>query len=374
MTTLYSIAAIALLLGLWFVRWSKHAKRFKESGYVPAPTGLVGKFIFGRASWLLTTLAVGSVKVTKTAKLPKMDHVIWAANHQFPSDFAMLRRGAGRHFRMLTDSAQLGGVFGVLAAFMGVISVRFKEKTDGKAAQAACVNVVAEKRSTLNKVLVGAVTLAFAGLFYLNCTTIGAGTSYGVLGGLILLNTLLVPAGLIIMSSLLWGVGRGASLGIFPQGALIPENVLKPTEFRPGAVRIAREAAAKSGETVYIVPIAIHYNRDAHTAGFLSKLSAKHRLAPFIFNGLRNPRAWEPCFKVKLENVPEADRPEIERQRAEVMEAYNKSKVMLYGGSVVVGAAIDVSTLPADDLEAIEVIRLKIEDLAKIAANSAATF
>lgn len=298
MTYLLIAAALVAVLGTWYLRYSKHAARFKESGYTPPASGMIAKFMYGRVCWLLRFLAVGKVKVIREVPLRGLKHAIYAANHQVPCDFAMMRAGSGSHLRMLTDSNQLGGFMGVLSAWFGVISVGFKAKTDGAAAEAACGKAVAED---------------------------------------------------------------GGALGIFPQGGLIPENVLNQKEFRPGCIRMARAAAAESGEPVFIVPMAIYYERDPKKAGFSHRFLGKTRS---MFRGLRNPKGWgDPDFKVKLEDLDAHERAAVEARRKAKMDAYNKSKVTAYGGTVVVGKPINVQDLPADQFEAIEVIRLEIARL-----------
>ena len=356
-----SLGVVATIFALWYLRWSYHAKRFQQSGYVPAAPGLAGKSFFAFGAWLLTTLAVGKVKVKKTAKLPKMDHVLWAANHQFPADFAMMRRGVGRHFRMLTSANELGGFFGVLSAFCGVISVGFSKKSDGQAAADSCTKVVAERRSVLNHIVtVGAAAASVLCVI----TALGDGGT-----GAWLASAFFGWA----FATMYWGVGRGGSLGIFPQGALIPENVMpeydgtmKYGSFRPGAIKMAREAALATGELTFIVPVGIYYNRDKkksdwtfrHLAGLRKSLGWK---------GKPNPKNWEPCFKnykdVDLSTLPAAEREQVEREQAEAMAAYKASTVILAGGAVVVGEAIEITSLPEDPMLATEELRKKIADL-----------
>lgn len=355
------LGGIGAILAAWYLRWSPHAKRYQTSGYVPPAVGLAGKCFFGFGAWLLTTLAVGRVKVKRTAKLPKMDHVLWAANHQFPADFAMMRRGVGRHFRMLTSAGELGGFFGVLSAFCGVISVGFSKKSDGQAAADSCTKVVAEKRSVLGKfVTVGAM----AGTALSVIVALGDGGTYAWVAAVFFAW---------LSATMTWGIGRGGSVGIFPQGALIPENVMPEYDgkfhygsFRPGAIKMAQEAAAATGELTYIVPVGIFYNRDKKKADWTLRHFAGIRKA-LNWKGKPNPKSWEPCFKdykdVDLSTLPAEKRAEVERLQAEAMDAYKKSGVILAGGAVVVGEAIEISSLPSDPNLATEELRKKIADL-----------
>lgn len=306
MTLLQILIAILTIAGiirlaLWYSFWKKHAVKFVESGYTPPKAGAVSEFFFGLACRFVTFVTVGKVRVITTHTVPKSARVIFAANHQIPCDFAMIRRGSGRHFRMLTAATELGGTFGVLAAWFGVISVAFKKKSDGAAAEQACVNGVAEE---------------------------------------------------------------DGAIGIFPQGALLPDNVLNKAEFRPGCVRMAKKASELSGEDVQIVPIAIHYIRDAAQAGWTHRFLKRYRS---LFKGLRNPAHWDADFKVDESKLPENERAELLARREEKLKTYRRTRVTNYGGVVVVGKPIPASSLPCDPLEAIEVIRLEIASLLEVA-------
>lgn len=295
---LIALAGLAIMTGLWYKRWAPHAKRFAEGGYVPPLTG-PGKAAYKVAAWLLTALSVGPVKVIGKKNAPKTGKVVFAANHQFPCDFAMVRRGSGRHFRMLTDAAQLTGFFGVLSAWMGIISVRFKEKSDGQVAQAACTRVLTEEAN-------GAV-------------------------------------------------------GIFPEGSLLPDNPGMSEMYRPGAVRMALEAAAATGEPVVIVPMAIHYERDINRATFVQRLRAKLRF--ITFPATRNPRVWNPVMKTPTDGLNEAELADLKRRKAEIMKAHNDNHATIYRGVVVLGEPIDSRTLPADPIKAIEQIKARVIEL-----------
>lgn len=299
---LVKLAAIRFFI--WYAEWMRHAERFSESGYVPPLAGWTSRTMFYLASRLLTFLTVGKVKVLRCPAVPYKGRVIFAANHQLPCDFAMVRLAAGRHMRMLTASSQLGGFFGVLAAWFGVISIAFKSKSDGAAAEEACVKAVAEK---------------------------------------------------------------DGCLGIFPQGALLPDNVLNPCEFRPGAVRIAQKVAAQTGEEVFIVPVAVYYERNPAKADWTHCFLKKAR-ANFL--GMRDPKYYDPIFKIDLSTLTETERARVEAERKEAVRKYKRSHVTNYGGVVVAGAPIPVSSLPSEPLEAIEVIRKQIAALLNVATNN----
>ena len=298
------VLALAVRVALWYKFWKFHAMQFQTSGYTPPKAGWTSRVCMKLACRFAAFMTVGKVKVIRSKNVPTNGRVIFAANHQIPIDFAMLCRGAGRHIRLLTSADELTGFFGVISAWFGIISIAWKSKADSAAAEEACVQAVAKV---------------------------------------------------------------DGALGIFPQGSLLPDNVLNKTEFRPGSVRIARKAEALAEQEVQIVPVAIYYERNPAKADWTHRLLKRYRS---MFLGLRNPRTWNPLFKLDLSTLPPAEREAVEAQQKELLRAYKKSHVTNYGGVVVVGDPIPVSSLPADPLEAIEVIRVKMAALLETAKNS----
>jgi 1-acyl-sn-glycerol-3-phosphate acyltransferase len=287
------------------------------------------------------------VKVFGRKNLPKKGRVIFAANHQLPCDFAMVRRGAGRHFRMLTASDQLGGFFGLLSASGGVISVAFKQKNDGVAAQEGCVRALSCKGFRISWPMAVGIWL---GLFAYLAASIYSGD---VSGPLVL--------GLVAVALFVAGCpGSSPALGIFPQGSLLPDDPELKEHFRPGVIKIARETALASGEPVMIVPMAIRYKRNPAEADWTHKHLKGMRS---MFLGARNPRAWNPIFKLNLDELSVSERERVEKERKEIMSAYKQAKVTNYGGVVVVGKAINAADLPEDPIKAVTMIKGEIAGL-----------
>jgi 1-acyl-sn-glycerol-3-phosphate acyltransferase len=347
MMTHFFIAAAAVLLGStgWFLYWKRHASKFSQSGYVPPASSWFSEFAACGFVRLLTSLTVGKVKVYGKEKAPRHGRVIFAANHQLPCDFAMLRLGAGRHLRMLTDSGQLKGIFGVLAALGGVISVNTKQECGGAAAERGCSKAVADKSFRIGFGLACVLwMLALAGFVF----SLSAGSSLGAIAA--------VLAFLVVGSF----PGSEPSLGIFPQGGLLPDDFDLKEHFRPGAIRVARESMELSGEPIKIVPVAIHYRWDPKFAGWTHRYLKGLRS---MFGALRNPRYWNPIFKLKLDELSPEERTRVEQAREQLLREFAKSKVTNYGGVVMVGDAIDASTLPQDPIEAIAVIKQEVRKL-----------
>jgi hypothetical protein len=263
----------------------------------------------------------------------------------------MLRKAAGRPFRMLTAADQLGGFFGVLCAAGGVISVAFKKKTDGADAQVACEKALAQNTF---RVPLAAALACWAAL------ALGFGFCVSA--------SLTWPAVACVVGALVVAGCAGAkpALGVFPQGSLLPDDPDFKEMFRPGAIRMGREAERMTGETVYIVPEAIWYNRDAKRADIFHKHLKGMRS---MFETQRSPKSSNPIFKINLDELPEAERAEIVRQQKEILRAYKKSRAPVYGGVAIRGEAIAVSSLPEDPIAAIEIIKAKVVELQREARS-----
>lgn len=332
--------------------WSMQAKRLQTSGHRAPDTSALAKLVFAGACKLIAFLTVGPVKVIGKENSPRQGRVLFVANHQVPVDFALLAAAAGRHYRALGDAAQFHGFLGVLACWVGIISVKFNTKADRAAGEAACVAFLSSKVSglSLTQAILAATLFVLAALTAL----LAFSAPYAALA--------LGLAACILLSL----SGGDPALAIAPQGALLPDNVLRKEEFRAGAVRVARAAAAASGEPVLIVPVAIYYKRDLKDRHWTHRFLKRFRS---LFPSMRNPRHFDPLFKLSTEGLDKDKRAELELAQARAIEAYKNSCAPIYGGVAVVGAAIDSSLLPEDPLEAIEVIRLKIVELLKVAES-----
>lgn len=341
---------IALLTGAlvalaaWFFFWQYHAGKLQTSGHTPPETSWFAKLVYFGVGRLVTLLTVGPIKVIGKENVPGHGRLLLVANHQFPCDFALVLRGAGRHFRAMGDAAQFRGLFGVFAAWFGNFSVTFKTKEERAAGEAASVRVLATKYSGLR--VPGWLALALAVLA--TCASLLA-----VLYGHAYLAAALAVA-VCLVGSL---KGGEPTLTIAPQGALMPENLLKKEEFRAGCIRMARAAADQTGEPVFIVPMALHYKRDAKDAHWTQRIFSRTRR---LYQGMRNPRYFDPLFKLKLDELPEHERLIVEEKCCASLHAYRHSQVTLYGAVIVVGEPIDPHTLAADPVDAIEQIRLKM--------------
>jgi 1-acyl-sn-glycerol-3-phosphate acyltransferase len=257
---LSSAAAIAVA---YFLFWVYQAAQMKKSGYLtPGPYFGARTFMCWMARFM-GYLLVGPIKLVGKAKAKRLSGpIIFAPNHTHEMDFVMARRAIGGAFRYMAAANQLFGLRALFGAWTGAFPMNFKEKGGGVKAVHTAVKVLTGWRST---------------------------------------NHLLV----------------------FPQGKLVRDNVLRPEDFRGGIVRIARIAYKENGKDVTIVPMGLHYIRDAEKAHWSQRVFGKLRRA----FGQQN-----------------------------------------FGGVVVVGDPIMVSTLPADETEAIAFVRERIADCLKQAA------
>lgn len=344
-------ASLLLAVVAWYLYWRYHAGKLQTSGHIVPDTSAFAKLMYLGASKLVGFLTIGPIKVVGKHNAPRKGRVVVVANHQIPADFAMVRSATGRHFRALGDAAQFTGFFGVLAAWIGIVTVTFKSKAERAAGQSASVKVLAMRRCGLR------LGTAFAG--WLGVIGFGLATLLFCIG-----SELLALASFFAGCLALSLPGGDIAFAIAPQGALMPDNQLKKEEFRAGAIRVAREAAQESGEPVSILPLALYYKRnpkDAHwSQRFLNCTRSK-------FLSMRNPRHWDPLFKLDLDALSPSEREDVVARRKAALAAYNHSQFTIYGGVVVVGEAIELSSLPENELEAIDVVRLKIAELLKVA-------
>ena len=347
MTFLHIGLGVLAVLAAWYAFWQYHSSKLQTSGHVAPETSLFAKLFWTGACKLTAFLTIGPVKVVGKENSPRHGRVVYVANHQVPADFAMLAAGSRRHYRALGDAAQFTGFFGVLAAWVGIISVTFKTKEDRAAGEAAAVRVLSAPRSGWRiKYCEGLFAVGLMLVMALYCHLTSDLLFTGVFAALAVW-MLLMPGG-------------DASLAVAPQGALMPDNVLKREEFRAGCVRIARAAAEATGEPVHMVPMGIRFKRDPKDAHWTHRFLKGTRS---LFLGLRNPRHWDPLFKLNLDELDATRRAEVEAHRKSALAAYYSSHITIYGGVVVVGKPIDVSTLPEDPMEAIEQVRLAIAAL-----------
>jgi len=124
---------------------------------------------------------------------------------------------------------------------------------------------------------------------------------------------------------------RRSRVLIFPQGKLVYDNVIRPEDFKTGAVRILKHVASETpGEPAAILPMGVFYKRDPKHMTWGHKLARKLNL-----------RWFRRAFGVTN-----------------------------YGGTVVVGEPIPVASLPEDPKAATDLIRVRIQELLDTASKN----
>jgi len=206
------VLAGAIRVYFWHKFWKGEGRKLQKSGYLPPAPSWFAHVFFRCVNRLIVFLGIGPVKVIGREKLRKFKKArkLVAPNHTQPPDWALVNQGVD-YERYTAVTSELRGTRGLLSAWSGCFGVDPKQPSGAEEFVSSCIEVLASK--------------------------------------------------------------PGASLLYFPQGKLVADNVLRPEDFRPGAVRIARKAAAQVGsEPVVIVPVAIYYNQDRAQATWLHRL------------------------------------------------------------------------------------------------------
>jgi 1-acyl-sn-glycerol-3-phosphate acyltransferase len=268
------LAVAAVRIYLWRQFWKGEGRKLQTSGYLPPEPSWTARIFFHLVNRLLVFLSIGPVKVIRSEKYRRYKgRKLVAPNHIQAPDWALVNQGVD-YERYTAVTSELRGPRGLFSGWTGCFGVDSKQPNGAENFINACVEVITSKKN----------------------------------------------------SSLLY----------FPQGKLVADNILRPEDFRPGIVKVARKAASQVGaEPLAIIPVAILYKHDRSQATLL------HRLM------LTLGQKW---FR-------------------NIFGAKN------FGAVVVVGDPIPVHDLPYDaDPEhphnAIEFLRGKIQELLHVAEQS----
>jgi 1-acyl-sn-glycerol-3-phosphate acyltransferase len=272
MTTLIVLAVLAVALIALVARvrfWAKEGAKLQISGYLPPKPSWFANTVYTGLCRLVAFLFIGPVKIIGKKNGKYNGRLMIASNHQYQFDFSMVSRAVPVGMHYMTVTSELKGIRGVLGAWTGAFGV---DPTVPGGAEAA---------------IQGSVTIMVR--------------------------------------------DPNSRMLIFPQGKLVKDNVLRPEEFKTGAVRIAKQAADKiDGQPLAILPLGVVYKRDPKDASFVHRLLRKVGLKGF-------------------------------------RRAFGYAN---YGATVVVGEPIPVSSLPSDPHEATELLRVKIQALVDEAARN----
>lgn len=285
--------ALAIYVRSRFRFWKGEAKKLLEGGYLPAPPTLAARLFFKLLTRLAVFLIVGPVKVKGRSNARYKGRLLLAPNHTFALDFAVVRTAVPTHYVQIAKAAEVQGVRAILAAWVGTIAAKVEGGIAAKPGQGAAV--------------------------------VTAAANY--------------------LAS-----GSHARLLMFPQGKLVYDNVLRPEDFRTGAIRsltlarenmLADETTRADADDMALLPMALHYKRDPRHASLFHKLvNGMGKIIP----PLRKFRRW-----VDVTRNPDGTK--------------TKTVFTNYGATVIIGEPIPLSSLPSDPHEATEFVRLKIQEL-----------
>ena len=265
-----AIACIAAACGFaWRVRfWVLEGNKMRTAGYLPPEPSWFGKVFYSSVCRVGARIACGPITVIGRENADYNGRLAITPNHQHGLDFAVVRVAmpwAYRQIGALKEVARLPGMAAVSAS-IGTFSVpvqQGKAGAGGLAAINACARYLAQRVS--NKLL------------------------------------------------------------MFPQGKLVFDNVLRPEDFRTGAVRAlqAAQLLITNGNVPAFLPVAIYYHPSTRATNVFRK----------GINWL-----WR-----------------------KLLSGYTSGPVC--GATVIIGKPIPINELPTDIRAATEVIRVKIQEL-----------
>ena len=261
-TTLILLIVVATVIRR-FRFWKKQGLKLQESGYLPPAPSRLGRAIFRLLSRLAVFLMVGPVKVIgRNNATGYRGRLIIVPNHTFQMDFTVISRAVPLDFRYMAATKELLGFRGLMGALTGAFGVDAKATGGAESAVAASVKVLTQRYDS--------------------------------------------------------------RLLLFPQGKLIEDNVLRPEDFKTGAVRILRRTAELiDRQPAALLPVAIRYKRDPADASWFHRLVMK--------------LGWK-----------------------RFRRAFKQAN---YGVVAVIGEPIAVESLPENAREATEIMRTRIQAL-----------
>jgi 1-acyl-sn-glycerol-3-phosphate acyltransferase len=247
--------------------WYIHGWRLQKIGYLPPEPSKLEKAIYLRLCRGIARIALGPVKIIGSENAFFDGRLVILPNHQHGMDFSTGRIGIPFSFRQIGAAKELKGWRAGPAAMAGGFAVPVM---GGKSTDHAASQLVIENTAKLLK------------------------------------------------------QNRRRKLGMFPQGKLVWDNILRPEDFRTGAMRMMRLVWDDTGhEPLAVLPVGIYYWPNcAHPTLF-------RRFMVWL---------WSRFFS-----------------------DYNSQPK--YGATIVVGKPIDFGTLPENPREAIEQVRLAIQAL-----------
>lgn len=212
---------ICLALVLWLIScaiearrqfWATEVLRVREGGYVPPEPYILTNLLCRFVCFTLGFLEVGPIKIVGKDRLPKQVPRIIAPFHIDAGDASIVSALIGiSPMYYLIRTTEVLGYRGWIATMTGAIAV--DEETQ-------------EGRTRAFKAAVNALSSG----------------------------------------------GPNAQLVIFPQGQLVPDEVIRRHEFKSGTMAIAKLCARRRKEPIWIVPLGVHYKTDPSESTLFQKI------------------------------------------------------------------------------------------------------
>lgn len=212
---------ICLALILWLIScaiearrqfWAAEVLRVREGGYVPPEPYVLTNLLCRTVCCTLGFLEVGPIKIVGKDRLPKQGPRIIAPFHIDAGDASIVSALIGiSPMYYLIRTTEVLGYRGWIATMTGAIAVD-EETQEGR-------------------------TRAFKAAVNALCSG-----------------------------------GPNTQLVIFPQGQLVPDEVIRRHEFKSGTMAIAKLSARKRKEPIWIVPLGVHYKTDPSESTLFQKI------------------------------------------------------------------------------------------------------
>ncbi len=213
-TAVFLLSSAALLMRIVQGRikyWAPHVEKVQAGGYVPPAPYFLTALLMRSLCIILGFFEVGPIRIIGRSRLPKSGPTIIAPFHVDAGDGSIISALLGiRPMYYLIRTTEVIGFRGWIATLTGAIAVD-EESQEG--------------RSKAFKAAISALA----------------------------------------------GGGPDVTMIIFPQGQLVPDEEVRRSDFKSGTMAIAKLAARKRKEPIWIVPIGMHYKTDPRDATLFQK-------------------------------------------------------------------------------------------------------
>lgn len=201
------LATFVILVSLQLIHsrilyWAPHVVKVQQGGYVPPAPYFLTAMLMRCLCIILGFFEVGPIRILGRHRLPRKGPTIIAPFHIDAGDGSIISSLLGvKPMYYMIRTTEVVGFRGWLGTLTGAIAVD-EESQEG--------------RSKAFKAAIAALTSG----------------------------------------------GPNVCMVIFPQGQLVPDQEVRRTDFKSGTMAIAKLAARKRKEPIWIVPIGMHYRKD----------------------------------------------------------------------------------------------------------------